>query len=115
MDVRFVWISLLVPVAPREETAWRKPSASSAIITIRFSEVGVTREDQIQIRIAAGDQWDKRLPVNKSICDLTHGDFLIMFVCRFQFDHCVHQRFGDILPLWTPKQPFGFVIFCLPF
>ena len=24
----------------------------------------------LQIRIAAGDQWDKRLPVNKSICDL---------------------------------------------
>ena len=44
MDARSVVISLRVPVTPRLETMYRNPSASRAIMAIRFSEVGAIRE-----------------------------------------------------------------------
>ena len=43
-DSRSVLISLRTPVTPRLETTYIKPSASRAILAIRFSEVGAIRE-----------------------------------------------------------------------
>ena len=44
MEARSVLISLRVPVTPRLETKYRKPSASLAIMAMRFSEVGAIME-----------------------------------------------------------------------
>ena len=40
---KFVWNWLRTPVTPLEDTQYRKPVASEAIIWIRFSLAGVTR------------------------------------------------------------------------
>ena len=44
MAARSVLISLRVPVTPRLDTIYKKPSASLAIIAMRFSEVGAIME-----------------------------------------------------------------------
>ena len=44
IEARSVLISLRVPVTPRLETKYKKPSASLAIIAMRFSEVGAIME-----------------------------------------------------------------------
>ena len=44
IEARSVLISLLVPVTPRLDTIYRKPSASLAIMAMRFSEVGAMRD-----------------------------------------------------------------------
>ena len=44
MDARSVLISLRVPVTPRLDTIYKNPSASLAIMAMRFSEVGAIIE-----------------------------------------------------------------------
>lgn len=44
MAARSVLISLLTPVTPRLETIYKKPSASLAIMAMRFSDVGAMRD-----------------------------------------------------------------------
>ena len=44
IEARSVFISVLVPVTPRLDTIYKKPSASFAIMEIRFSDVGAIRE-----------------------------------------------------------------------
>ena len=44
IEARSVLISLRIPVTPRLETIYKKPSASLAIIAIRFFEVGAMSE-----------------------------------------------------------------------
>ena len=44
IDLISVLISLRMPVTPSEDTQYTKPSASLAIISIRFSDVGAIKD-----------------------------------------------------------------------